>query len=136
MTVLLTLACIYPLFHIRKDLIAISIASVVAGSAMMRRREHDEEMSLKNAQLLRVEAERDEALSALSRAEQRLLGGLPGVFADAGGQRGWFSSSEADREGKLRLWISAAFREDDARAVTSSPGPAGSEGTEAMPKMV
>lgn len=94
---------------------------------------------MKNAQLLRVEAERDEARAALSRAEDRLLAGLQNSLSDANERRGWFASSASDRDAKMRLWIRAAFTEGDENA--EGPSDAlhgnigkGKEGT--SPKMV
>jgi hypothetical protein len=95
-----------------KDLVAIGVASIVAVSALKRRREFEEELSLSDAFAKRLETERDEARAALVTAEQRLVASTPVLLAAMDAQKGWFSSSFNARADIFEDFVRRAFSDE------------------------
>jgi hypothetical protein len=101
-----------------QDLLAVGLATIVAASALNRRREQDEVKSFLEARVSRLTLERDIATAALGNAQTRLEASAEVAVTEAEAGRGWLSAASPQRADAIRTWIRAAF--EDAAAKHSS----------------
>lgn len=85
---------------------------MVAVTALNRRREMEEKISLQDAHMLRLERERDDARGALATAEKQLLDAAPAAIAAFEASQGWFKSPQADRVEAFRAYVRTAFSDE------------------------
>lgn len=119
-----------------QDLLAVAVASVVAVSALKRRREFEEKLALSEALSVRLEAERDAARAQLSAVEHRLLDMVPDFLADVDARKGWISQETDARTEALRGNITRVFREASALDEAASGDHSAGQAAGKAPRMV
>lgn len=92
------------------DLIAICVASLATGTAWKNRREHEERVSILEAELAHAQTERDravEAVGAVRRAVVERVDEAVGVVEELGRSRG--EKGVRLRADALREWVERTF---------------------------
>lgn len=92
------------------DVIAVGVASLATATAWKHRREHEEHKSLLEAELARVQAERDHAMEMVDAVRSRITAGAEEaieVVEGAGRQRG--EKGVQERVEALKGWMERAF---------------------------
>lgn len=102
------------------DLIAVAVASIATSTAWKERRNHDEQVSVLEAELERAHAEKEREKKALGQLRASVLNDVPDILRvmDEGGRR----MRQSEREGKLGGLIMESFDKfaEKAREIESS----------------
>jgi hypothetical protein len=95
----------------------------VAVTALQRRREHEQALSMAEARALRFESERDAARTLAEALRASLIARAPEAVSAMDTGRGWWALSKRAQVNLLQQWINAvsddASREVQARSARS-----------------
>lgn len=105
------------------DLVAVGLASVVAGTALKHRRDHEETISLLEAELARAKADIESAQFAMDRLRSALLDGASDAIVAIDGGASGKKAHIAERATALQHWM----QEHIERALIMSKTPPNSD---------